>query len=191
MSIACCRNIRQVHSPRIAAGPVVRRAFTIVELLVVMGLVAALSGVVILIALQTKSTANSLGCLGQLRQVTAALRSYAWANENRFPDPGAAEKPWEAIIAPYLPGPDVLRCPADSEVAPITNSSYDWRDTTLPESTLAGRLMTDVKRMEAVLTLEALPGWHKKEMINVGRVDGSCLEMDAQKAMADLLQPVR
>jgi prepilin-type N-terminal cleavage/methylation domain-containing protein len=167
------------------------RGFTLLELIIVMGLLVALAGVVLLVASRTRSTATSLNCLGNLKQVTGALRSYAFDHGSRFPDPGAAELPWEKMIAKYLPNTSMLICPADSEIAPVTGSSYDWRDTTLPEATLAGKLFSDVRRSDAVLTIESLPGWHAQGQINVGLVDGSSTTMDANKAMSDLMKPIR
>lgn len=156
-----------------------------------MGVIAAMAGAVLFLAIKTREVASDAGCLTNLRQVTNALRTYAMDNGGYFPDPGAAEQPWERMIAKYLPDTTRLVCPADKEIAPLTGSSYDWRDTTLPQSTLAGKLITDVRRTTAVLTIESLPGWHAKDEINVGRVDGSCTTMGANEAMADLLQPVR
>jgi type II secretory pathway pseudopilin PulG len=167
------------------------RGFSLLELILVVGLLAALGCVILIVASRTRAAATSINCLGNIQQVNNALRSYAWDHDNRFPDPGAAELPWEKMIAKYLPNSGVLVCPADSEIAPVTGSSYDWRDTTLPEATLAGKLITDSRRPDAVLTIEALPGWHAQGNINVGRLDGSCMTMDANQAMADLMRPIR
>jgi type II secretory pathway pseudopilin PulG len=165
--------------------------FTFLELIVVIALLTALGTVVLIVASRTRAAATGMNCLANLKQVNQALRSFAWDHENRFPDPGTAEQPWERMIEKYLPNSGVLVCPADSEIAPVTGSSYDWRDTTLPEATLAGKLFTDSRRPDAVLSIEALPGWHHKGAINVGRIDGSCTTMDANEAMADLMKPIR
>ena len=165
--------------------------FTFLELIIVIGLLTALGTVILIVASRTRATATSLNCLANLKQVNQALRNFAWDHESRFPDPGAAELPWEKMIQKYLPNTGVLVCPADSEVAPVSGSSYDWRDTTLPEATLAGKLITDSRRPDAVLTIESLPGWHHKGSINVGKLDGSCTTMDANEALADLMKPIR
>ena len=174
-----------------AVGRTAPHAFTLLELLIVTGLIAAIACVVMIVANRTRAAATTMNCLGNMKQVTHALRTYAWDHENRFPDPGNAELPWEQMIQKYIANTGVLVCPADSEVAPVTGSSYDWRDTTLPEATLAGKLFTDCKRPDAVLTIEALPDWHERGKINVGRIDGSCATMDANEAMSDLLKAIR
>jgi prepilin-type N-terminal cleavage/methylation domain-containing protein len=179
------------HSRGLTANNVLRAGFTLLEMLVVIGVIAAVAGVVVIAATRTRSTATSMNCLNNLKQVTHSLRSFAWDHKDRYPDPGVAEQPWEQMIAKYLPNTNVLVCPADSEIAPATNSSYDWRDTVVPNCTMAGKLYTDYSRSDAVLTIESLPGWHKQGSINVGRVDGSCDTMDANQALSDLLKPIR
>src|SRR5947208_14930878 len=111
-------------------------------------------------------TAQSDNSTSILRQITTGLRMIAGDNGNRFPDPGALEVSWESTIRRYLQNSKVFECPADEELAPTAGSSYDWRDTSVPETTLAGRMMTEVRRQDLVLTIEALPGWHYKKKMN-------------------------
>jgi hypothetical protein len=82
---------------------------------------------------------------------------------------------------------NTFRCPADDEVFPALGSSYDWRDTPDPETTLAGRDILIPQRSNLVLAFEALPGWHNKKRMNVCFLgDGSAQEMDYETAMRDL-----
>lgn len=192
-SLRLPRRIHVRHAPAsgVSAWKPSRAGFTLLELLVVIGVIAAVAGVVVIAATRTRTTATNISCLANVKQITTALRTFAVDNKNRYPDPGAAEKPWEQMIAKHLPGTSVLLCPADAEIAPVTGSSYDWRDTTLPNCTMAGRSFTDYTRSEAVLVIESLPGWHKQGTINVGKVDGSCETMNANEALSDLLKPIR
>ena len=73
----------------------------------------------------------------------------------------------------------------------MIGSSYDWRDTGLPETTLAGRLITDSKRGDCVLAFEALPGWHTPGRMNAALLDGSASSMEQAKCMEDLYRPIR
>lgn len=168
-----------------------RSGFTFIELLVAIGIIAVLMGLLLVVIGRVRNSANATACLSNLRQITTGLRAYANDNGNRFPDPEGAGTSWESTIQSYAPNPKVFLCPSDQEVGPATGSSYDWRDTALAETTLAGRLVTDAKRADLVLTLEALPGWHAKKKMNVGLIDGSCRVMDDQEAVADLLKPIR
>jgi hypothetical protein len=83
-----------------------------------------------------------------------------------------------------------FQCPADPELYTTVGSSYDWRDTGDPISTLAGRLLTDVRRSATVLAFEALPGWHAKHQINVVHIDGSAQSLKDEECAADLQLPV-
>jgi type II secretory pathway pseudopilin PulG len=162
----------------------------LLEVLVVIAIITILMSMLLVALRRARTTAQTVTCLSNLRQITTGLRMFAQENGNRFPSPGE-DASWEACIQRYVSNPKVFECPADEELAPSAGSSYDWRDTGVPETTLVGRLMTDVRRQDLVLTFEALPGWHLKRKMNVGRIDGSCATEDDQLAVGDLLMPIR
>ena len=66
-----------------------------------------------------------------------------------------------------------------------------WRDTGRPETTLAGRTITDTNRPDPVLAFEALPGWHVKGRMNAVLLSGSGQSMDQEACLEDLQQPIR
>jgi len=162
-------------------------------------LIMVLIGAVLTAMRKVKSAADNAHCIGNIRQITTALRMFATDNGNRFPDPGGLGVPWETQIRKYItntpdaPAPStqqstmaVFLCPGDAELGPVTGSSYDWRDTGDPTTTLAGRPLSAASS-SLVLAMEALPGWHQAKKINVGHVDGSCETMDDQAAIANLM----
>jgi hypothetical protein len=79
----------------------------------------------------------------------------------------------------------VLRCPADEEIFPAVGSSYDWRDTGNPDTTLAGRTLVKA-RSDAVLSFETLPGWHNLRQMCAVRADGSAMVMESRECLKDL-----
>jgi len=160
-----------------------------VEILVVIGIIVILVGIILAAVLQARASADSLHCLNNIRQVTTGLRMYAGDWNNRFPNPALLNVSWESTLQQYLPDRQVFRCPLDLEVAPATGSSYDWRDTGNPETTLAGKSINAVPR-NLVLAMEALPGWHKPRKVNVGRIDGSVESIGDQELVVDLMTPV-
>lgn len=91
---------------------------------------------------------------------------------------------------PYMSQSMTFACPADSEIFPSVGSSYDWRDTPDPLTTLAGRKMTDA-RSDAVLAFETLPGWHGRHLMNALLVSGAVLVVNDESCLADLHVPVR
>lgn len=165
--------------------------FSLIELMMVIAIISVLAGAMLVVIKQLRQSAEAVNCLANLRQITTAFRMYAGDNGYRLPDPQAVEVSWESMISKYVSNPGVFRCPADSELGPVAGSSFDWRDTGKPETTLAGRLMTDSQRGNCVLTFEALPGWHKKLRMNVGRLDGSCATLESSEAIADIMLPLR
>ena len=165
--------------------------FTYTELLVSLGIMTVLVAVAVPLIGRSRASAQSIACLANLRQIGGAFLQYAADNGNRLPDPFEAQTSWEQILRKYLPDGAVFRCPADDELFPSVGSSYDWRDTGRPETTLAGRLITDTNRSDPVLVFEALPGWHTKGRMNAVMLSGAGNSMDQEECMEDLQQPLR
>lgn len=147
----------RVHSPfvpesHMKTGAVARHrradragGFTLVELLVVIGIIALLISILIPVLGRARDQANKTACISNLRQVMLAFMGYANANKDMCPfgsrsdNPGGVdlvedwvhyrnginnEKLWSSAIAPYLGGKgeglrNVLRCPSDN----VTNRS--------------------------------------------------------------------
>ena len=61
------------------------KAFTLVELLVVIGIIAVLLGMLMPALGKTREAANRTACLSSLRQVHAAFQLYALANRDQVP----------------------------------------------------------------------------------------------------------
>src|SRR5436190_1561038 len=99
------------------------RAFTLVELLVVIGIITVLVGVLLPVLGRARENARRVACASNMRQVSAALLMYANHNRQHFPVVGEWIEyfPWQNLtdsaIAPYLGGADgmshVLHCPSD------------------------------------------------------------------------------
>lgn len=161
-----------------------RGAFSLVEILVVLGILGVLLGILIPVISRAQAASRSVSCISNLRNIGHAFHLYATDNRMSLPDPGAVGLSWEQLLSPYYHGE--FKCPSDEELFPSVGSSYDWRDTPDASSSLAGVSMAAVKRANLVLSFEALSGWHKKRKINVALFDGSCLTMDDDDCFADL-----
>jgi type II secretory pathway pseudopilin PulG len=171
--------------PRSAA-----RGFTQLELLVVVGILVVLAGILVPVAAKVRRTAHSVNCISNLRQINFAFQRHAMDQGGRLPDPLAADKPWEGLLLSYVGASGVYRCPADDELANVLGSSYDWRDTGDPATTLAGALLSDAKS-DTVIVYDSLPGWHAINKMNAARGDGSALSMDAAECLTNLMTPLR
>jgi len=63
------------------------RAFSLVELLVVVGLVAILAALIVPAVNRTMASARTSGCMSDLRQVYVAMTAYAADHDGRLPQP--------------------------------------------------------------------------------------------------------
>jgi general secretion pathway protein G len=111
--------------------------FTLVELLVVIGIIAVLIGILLPVLAKARAQANRVACLSNIKQLGTAILMYCNDNDGYFPtcgwwDDGLAYKPypedwvhWQAnrnlddsAIAKYVGRGEqlkhLLRCPADS-----------------------------------------------------------------------------
>jgi prepilin-type N-terminal cleavage/methylation domain-containing protein len=169
-----------------------RAAFTLPELLVVVGIIAVLVALLVPAFAKIRRQARAAQCLSKLHQLAVGFQQYAMANNGRLPDPLAADVSWESALTPYLSGGEgAFTCPEDRELADSLGSSYDWRDTGDPATTLAGRSFADTRIPNPVLAFDSLPDWHSEGRMNAARLDGSTESMDSQACIKDIMTPLR
>ena len=103
-----------------------RKAFSLVELLVVIGIIAVLLALLLPALSKARRQAQQVACLSNLRQLGIALLAYAEEHRGWFPVSAEADTPhredwvyWqpnrklsESRVWPYLRNTEVLKCPA-------------------------------------------------------------------------------
>lgn len=123
-----------------------RRAFTLVELLVVIGIIAVLVGMLLPTVSKAHESANRTACLSNLRQVHLAFYQYALANRDAVPiGYRSVSKQFNSMVysttagqwvlfgllqrGGYLPAPRVLYCPSESNEKFMFNTEANpWPD---------------------------------------------------------------
>lgn len=129
-----------------------RSAFTLIELLCVIVIIALLASLLMPVVTTVMETAHTTRCLANLKQLGVAVHAYANDHQNLLPkvetdptnpvyEPEAEAKPLAEVLAPYSITPENLRCSADERSmldypkdggAPKSffatkGSSYEWR----------------------------------------------------------------
>jgi prepilin-type N-terminal cleavage/methylation domain-containing protein/prepilin-type processing-associated H-X9-DG protein len=127
-----------------------RRAFTLVELLVVLAIIGTLAVLVMPAMSRVIDAADDTRCASNLRQITTMVLNVAQDNDQRFPeidndsanpihtDTGGA-KVWTLpeLVKSQGASEDILKCPADARLAGSAtgratsyyqskHSSYEW-----------------------------------------------------------------
>ena len=161
-------------------------AFTLVELLVVIGIIVLLVALLLPVLGKARASSQTIGCLSNLRQIMMGFHLYAGDHGGRLPDPIAAQESWESQLRKYLTSRDVYHCQSDGGLFGNLRSSYDWRDTANPLTTVAGKSLEDIRRSNTVFVFDALPEWHAKRQINTAYAGGSTQTMGYQECLKDL-----
>ena len=98
-------------------------AFTLVELLVVVSIIAVLIGLLLPAVQASRAAARRTQCASNLRQVGLAMGQFCDAHRGQFPDTshnqsGDLEQSWIYTVAPFMESVDAIRiCPDDLKAA--------------------------------------------------------------------------
>lgn len=104
-----------------------RKGLTLVELLLVIGIIAVLAGIIWVIGSVVRKRIWIAQCSANLRQIGFAIQLYRQDHDDYFPEASFR-------IDQYLRDKRILVCPEDTEMVPVlkTTSSYTWRSV-LPD----------------------------------------------------------
>ena len=144
------------------------RAFTLIELLITIAVVAALTAIAIPSLSIARARADAVNCLGNLRGLGFALNSYLAENQMTMPPLAAAraDKTEEVPVIDntldaYVDTMKVFTCPAGQGLAKTTGTSYFWN------SALSGQAVARLNFFGFVTDLSKIPvlvdkeGWHR------------------------------
>ena len=113
-----------------------RGGFTLVELLVVIGIIALLIGILLPVLGRAREQSKRTACLANLRTLGQAMYMYAQANRDRLPNGNppkatdAEELLGDVLVAlnrDYVRAPASFHCPGDIDGIPEKIETGDWQ----------------------------------------------------------------
>ena len=178
-------SLRKPHAEPQRRGEIVPmtflRAFTLVELLITIAVVAALTAIAIPSLGVARARADATNCLGNLRGLGVALNAYLAEHQMTMPPLAAARADKnedlpviDNTLAAYVDTVRVFTCPAGRTLAETTGTSYFWN------SALSGQPVASLNFFGFVTDLSRIPvlvdkeGWHKhsRDKVNHLFADG-------------------
>lgn len=88
-----------------------RAAFTLVELMVVIAVIAILAAILFPVFAQAREAARSNTCASNLRQLGIALQLYGRDHDGRYPPQNSG---LPTLVLPYVNDLTIFRCPSDT-----------------------------------------------------------------------------
>jgi prepilin-type N-terminal cleavage/methylation domain-containing protein/prepilin-type processing-associated H-X9-DG protein len=151
------------------------RAFTLVELLVVIAVLGILASLLLPALSRAKEAGRSAKCISNLRQIGIALNLWVGDNDNKMPVMRDAPVPPNAPVGPE-PSPDmvlsnyvsgvmrIFECPSDDQRLFVqTRSSYAWN------SLLNGQDADRLNLLGLPTQVSGTPLFYDKEGFHRGR----------------------
>src|SRR5579871_5949940 len=91
-----------------------RRAFTVIELIVVIGIMVCLMTILMPVLVRARENGRRVQCLSNLKALTTAWIAYAADNDQRLCTAG-----WPGLLSKYVGNAAAYRCPDD-----LTNPDF-------------------------------------------------------------------
>ena len=111
--------------------------FTLVEMLVVIGIIGILASMLLPALARAKARANATKCLNNIRQLNLSATLYAGDHDDEYPRRKRLEESWIVALHSYYKDDDVMKCPSDNFMESrsyLMNGFNDYWQKTLPEA---------------------------------------------------------
>jgi prepilin-type N-terminal cleavage/methylation domain-containing protein len=144
-----------------------RRGFSLMEILVVVAVIAALAGIGAPLVRSALAKSREAACLTNLRSLGVALEGYLQDHNQTLPVLAMGrssrndETPvLETVLLPYIENPDAFKCPQDKREFAKSGSSYFWNhlQNGLPVTKLAFFGIDD--RPDKIPLISDKEAWH-------------------------------
>ncbi|RYX83391.1 prepilin-type N-terminal cleavage/methylation domain-containing protein [bacterium] len=188
MSLLICQSVNRQSR---------QKAFSLLELLVVISIIAMLSSTLLPVFERVRGVANKISCAGNVRQINMGIMQYAQDYDDYLPPYNNAYNVWlPARLAPYVNSQNIWKCPSSTwEIDTWDGTPADWTVSYGISAHLSGEgtavaLSSITKSAETVLLCEnnfgtsgsavvapyapnmGRPYPRHKDALNVGFVDG-------------------
>lgn len=144
-----------------------RAGFTLLELLVSMGIIAILATLILFASNRWIDRSRSVACIGNLRNLGVALQGYLGDHQQRMPAiaAGRASRDEEipvidTVLAEYAGSAKVFACPADRSLAVRSGTSYFWNSAMSSQNLLTLNFLNFVQDATKIPLLCDKEGWH-------------------------------
>jgi prepilin-type N-terminal cleavage/methylation domain-containing protein/prepilin-type processing-associated H-X9-DG protein len=158
-----------------------RNAFTLLELLAVIGVLAVLLALVFPAFRRVAANGRSAKCIGNLRQIGTALNTYLGENNFILPKLKTARASLEDDVPvientfdKYLNTKAIFSCPADPKYFAVTGSSYLWNNALNGQSLAALNFFNIAHEPSRIPVMADKEGFHPylDDKVNILYADG-------------------
>ena len=109
-----------------------RNAFTLIELLIVIAIIALLAAILFPVFNRARENARRASCQSNLKQIGLGIMQYTQDYDERYPmmysnTPGGtlAVPSWRQTIQPYINSAQVFRCPSNTQNTTVDDAARD------------------------------------------------------------------
>jgi prepilin-type processing-associated H-X9-DG protein len=158
-----------------------RSALTILELLVVIGIIAVLAALLTPVYQRVTATGQATACISNLRQIGTGLSAYLADNDNAMPIlKTAREKKSDQVpvidntLDKYVTQPKTFACPADKNYAQESGTSYVWNVTLNGQALASLNFLGVVDNYSRIPIIADKEGFHlySENKVNILYADG-------------------
>jgi prepilin-type N-terminal cleavage/methylation domain-containing protein/prepilin-type processing-associated H-X9-DG protein len=156
-------------------------AFTLLELLVVMAVIALLAALLLPAYHRITAAGRASACISNLRNLGMGLTAYLTDNDNRMPtlltgrDSKADEVPViDNTLDRYVTEKNAFACPADAKFAAASGTSYLWNVTLNGQALASLNFLGLVDQRSRIPIMADKEGFHEyaKDKVNILYADG-------------------